>query len=264
VISLWSQLKDRVNKSSVACFLLLCIVLGPSLAMSDEHAVDRPSLPTREGDVQQVIHDYILAHPEVLIESLQSAKRKAEEEFAAATKSITAAYKKELIEDPRAPVFGNPEGDVTVVEFFDYRCPYCRQVDPWLRALVSSDPGIRIVQKELPILGPPSVFAARVALAANKQGKHLELHEALMAKKPNFDEAGILGVAEAVGLDLVRLKADMNSAEVDAEILSGARVAKALRLTGTPAFVVGSELVPGATDLETLKALVNEARREPK
>ena len=215
-----------------------------------------------DSNIQQVIHDYILAHPEVLIESLQAAKSRQENQRAAAIKSLIQASKKELMEDPQAPIFGNPAGDVTVVEFFDYRCPYCRQMDPLLRNLVHDDPGVRIVQKELPILGPQSVFAARVALAANKQGKHLQFHEALMAKRSNFDEASILEVAETVGLNVARLKTDMASPDVDAEILKGAQIAKELRLTGTPAFIVGSELIPGATNFETLKALVDDARRD--
>src|SRR5882724_279722 len=238
-------------------FLFSCFIFPPCVAVGDTR--HRPGPPTPGEEIQQTIHDYILAHPEVLIESLQTAKRREEDRRAAATKSQIKAYKKELVEDPSAPIVGNPNGDVTVIEFFDYRCPYCRQVDPWLRDLVSSDPGVRIVQKGLPILGPTSVFAA---LAANKQGKHRQFHDALMSKATNFDEASVLSVAETLGLDLGRLKVDMASPEVEAEILSSARIAKELRLTGTPAFIIGSELIPGATNLETLRALVDDARRE--
>jgi protein-disulfide isomerase len=128
--------------------------------------------------------------------------------------------------------------------------------------LISDDPNVRIVQKQLPILGPTSVIAARAALAANKQNKHLALHEALMSRRGTLDEAGILRLAEELGLDVLRLKADMGSPEVNAEIVASTRLAKELGLTGTPAFIVGSELIPGATDLATLRALVIDTRRE--
>jgi len=149
---------------------------------------------------------------------------------------------------------------VTVVEFFGYRCPYCRQVEPWLQTLIKNNADLRVVEKELPIPGPASINEARIALAANKQGKHEQFHDAVMSKKPNVDEATILQLAGQAGLDLDRLKTDMNSPEIDAEIKHTLEIAKALRLNGTPAFIVGSELVPGATDLETLQSLVDEAR----
>jgi protein-disulfide isomerase len=210
--------------------------------------------------LQQAIHDYILAHPEVLIQSLRIAKEREENRAAEQTRALIASLEKNLAEDPGAPVRGNPSGDVTVVEFFDYRCPVCRQVEPFLQALIKNDPGLRVVEKEFPILGPASVYAARVALAAYKQGKYKQFHDAVMSKKPNFDEATIVKLAEAAGLDLDRMKADINSPEVDAEIKHTIEVARAVRLDGTPAFIVGAELIPGATDLGTLQALVDEAR----
>jgi protein-disulfide isomerase len=208
------------------------------------------------------VHDYILAHPEVVIESLRLAKLKREDEADAAAKAFITSHKQDLFDDPKSPTLGNANGDVTVVEFFDYRCPYCRHAEPLLQKLISDDPKVRIVQKQLPIHGPTSVVAARAALAAKKQDKHLVLHEALMAQRANLDEAAILNLAEGLGLDVLRLKADMGSAEVNAEIVASARLAQELKLAGTPAFVVGSELIPGATDLATLKSLVSEVRAE--
>jgi protein-disulfide isomerase len=211
--------------------------------------------------LQRAIHDYILAHPEVLIQSLRIAKEREESRAAEQSKALVASLKDDLVDDPHAPVRGNPNGDVTLVEFFDYRCPYCRQVEPSLQALIKNDHGLRVVVKELPILGPASVFAARVALAANKQGKYEQFHDAVMSKKSNIDEAMLLKLAEEAGLALDRLKTDMNSPEVNSEIERTTETAKALRLSGTPAFVVGSELIPGATDLETLQALLDAARQ---
>jgi protein-disulfide isomerase len=219
----------------------------------------------KDAALQQAIHDYILAHPEVLIQSLQQAKLKQEQRFAVAVKSKIVAFRKDLLEDPNAPVLGNSTGDVTLVEFFDYRCPYCRQVEPWLQTLIKQDPGVRIVQKEFPILGPASVYAAHVALAAWKQGKHTAFHDALMAKEGNMDENNIhedliLQVAKSVGLDIDRMDIDMKSPDVEVEIQRNMEIAKSLGLTGTPAFIVGSELVPGATDLATFKSMVDDNR----
>lgn len=210
--------------------------------------------------LQQAIHDYILAHPEVLIQSLRLAKEREENRAAEQTKALVTSLKNDLIDDPSAPVLGNPSGDVTLIEFFDYRCPYCRQVEPFLQALIKSDHGLRLVVKEFPILGPTSVYAARVALAAYKQGKYEQFHDAVMSKRSNFDEATLLKLAEEAGLALDRLKTDMNSPEVNAEIKRTIEIAKVLKLSGTPAFIVGTELIPGATDPETLQALLDEAR----
>src|SRR5262249_25648721 len=157
--------------------------------------------------------------------------------------------RKDLLEDRNAPIIGNPAGNITLIEFFDYRCPYCRQVEPALQSLVQSDPGLRIVQKQFPILGPASVYAARVALAAQRQGKHKPFHDALMAKRSNLDEATVLKVAEEVGLDVARIKADMSSPDVESELSRTREIAAALGINGTPAFIIGSELIPGATDL---------------
>lgn len=220
---------------------------------------------SKDDPIQQTIHDYILAHPEVIIESLQLAKLKQQERFAATIKLRIMSFRKDLLGDPEAPVLGNPAGDVTLVEFFDYRCPYCRQVEPWVQTLIKEDLNLRLVHKQFPILGPASVYAAHIALAALKQGKHTAFHNALMAKEGNIDERNIhedliFQVAESVGLNIDQMKVDMNSPDVEAEIQRTAEIAKSLGLTGTPGFIVGTELVPGATDLSTLHSMVDDAR----
>jgi protein-disulfide isomerase len=263
------NVRDYVAAFTVTV-LLLCV---PALAQTSDPAnterqtSDTPSSSAVNPNsaLEQTIHDYILAHPEVLVESLKLAKQKQQERFAAVIKSRIVAFRKELLEDPSAPVLGNPKGDVTLVEFFDYRCPYCRQVEPWVQTLIKEDPGVRVVQKQFPILGPASVYAAHVALAALKQGKHAAFHDALMAKEGKIDERDIhedliLQAAESVGLDIDRMKADMKSPDVEAEIQGSIQVARSLGLTGTPAFIIGTELVPGATDLQTLRSMVDDTR----
>jgi protein-disulfide isomerase len=249
------KIQQRFIALAIACAFALLRSVPASAQTTDAGK----ALAASEA-LQQAIHDYILAHPEVLIQSLRIAKEREESRVAEQNKALVASLKTDLVDDPNSPVRGNPSGDVTLVEFFDFRCPYCRQVEPFLQALIKNDHGLRVVVKELPILGPASVYAARVALAANKQGKFEQFHEAVMAKRSNFDEATLLKLAEETGLALDRLRTDMNSPEVDAEIKRTTEIAKALRLSGTPAFIVGTELIPGATDLETLQALLDEAR----
>jgi protein-disulfide isomerase len=253
----WERRRKWFMALAVACLLLPFCSLQ-AFAQSAGSADTGPS--DKGAALQQAIHDYILAHPEVLIQSLQQAKQRQQERVAMAARSKIVAFRKDLLEDPNAPVLGNPKGDVTLIEFFDYRCPYCRQVEPWLQSLVKEDHGVRLVQKEFPILGPASVYAAKVALVAWKQGKHAEFHSALMAKQGNIDEAAILEVAESVGLDVAKVKADMNSEEIVSEVQRSMEIARSLGLTGTPGFIVGTELVPGATDLATFKSMVDEAR----
>jgi protein-disulfide isomerase len=258
-----NQFSNRFRNCFVALAVACLFLQSWSFPVLSQTASSPPA--DQDTDIQRTIHDYILDHPEVLIQSLQIAKQKSQERFAEMTKAKIVSFKKDLIEDPDAPVLGNPKGDVTLVEFFDYRCPYCRRVEPSLQALIKEDSGIRLVQKEFPILGPPSVYAAHVALAALKQGKHIEFHDALMAKEGNMeegdiDEEFIRQVAVSVGLDIDRMKVDMKSPDVEAEIQRSTQIARQLGLTGTPGFIVGTELVPGATDLATLKSMVDDAR----
>jgi protein-disulfide isomerase len=249
----------RIQRLLLA-FAATCTFAVPCSVPALTQTTDATKAPVANEALQQAIHDYILAHPEVLIQSLRIAKEREEARAAEQGKALLASLKNDLVDDPNAPVRGNPSGDVTLVEFFDYRCPYCRQVEPFLQALIKNDHGLRVVVKQLPILGPASVYAARVALAAIKQGKYEQFHDAVMSKKPNIDEATVLKLAEEAGIAVDRLKTDMNSPEVNAEIKRTTEIARALRLTGTPAFIVGTELIPGATDLETLQALLDEAR----
>lgn len=249
------KVRQRFVALAVACTLTLTCSVAAFTQTKD--AADAP---VGNETLQQAIHDYILAHPEVLIQSLRIAKEREDARVVEQNKALVASMRDDLVDDPDAPVRGNPSGDVTLIEFFDYRCPYCRQVEPFIQALIKNDPGLRVVEKEFPILGPGSVYAARISLAANKQGRYEQFHNAVMSKRSNFDEGTLLKFAEESGLAMDRLRADINSPEIDAEINRTAAIAKVLKLSGTPAFIVGTELIPGATDLETLQSLLDDAR----
>ncbi len=160
-----------------------------------------------------------------------------------------------------APIGGNAKGDVTIVEFFDYRCPYCKQVEPSLDALLREDERLRVVYKEWPILGKDSVYASRVALAAVKQGKYDVFHSAMMATQGQINEEVILKVANSVGLDVAKIKADMNTAEIEDILTRNKNLAEALGIHGTPAWVIGDEMIAGAVDIATMKAKIAAVRK---
>lgn len=168
----------------------------------------------------------------------------------------------EIFSDPTSPVGWNDDGDITIVEFFDYQCPYCKAVVPTLAQLKKEDEGIRYVYKEWPILGPVSEVAARAALAAEQQGRYEPFHEALMSLPGKFKEADIMKVAESVGLDVARLRRDMIAPEIQEALARTRALATALGITGTPAFIIGDNIVPGAVDINRLKALIKQAREQ--
>jgi len=232
------------------------------LAASPAGASQMSVSPDRQA-IEQIIHDYLMAHPEVVVESLKAGDARAKEQAAAETRAQIAKHQDELVRDPKSPVGGNPAGDVTIVEFFDYRCPYCKQVEPTLEQLLKEDGRVRVVYKEFPILGPESMIATRVSLAALKQSpqKYARLHAALMSAKGELSQDSILKAAEAAGLDVARIKTDMNGPEVDALIKRNYDLAETLNIRGTPAFIIGNELTPGAVDLPIFKKMVADARK---
>jgi protein-disulfide isomerase len=219
--------------------------------------------PETQDEFGQRVRDYLLENPQVIVEAMQVLQARQQAAESSEAEAVLAARADEVFHDPMAPVTGNPDGDVTLVEFFDYNCPYCRRVAPVVAAAEAADPQLRIVYKEFPVLGPDSVFAARTALAAHRQGLYFAFHEALMQAGGRAGEDSVLAAAEGVGLDVERLKSDMKDPEIQAAIDRNLALAEALRITGTPGFVVGRRILRGATDLETLQSLVRDARAAP-
>ena len=219
-----------------------------------------PAQTLTEEDVKRLALEAILENPEIILEAVEILQQRDAEAQAAATTAMIAELGESLRNDPNAPVLGNPDGDVTVVEFFDYNCPYCKRAAEDVQALLAADPNVRFVSREWPILGEGSVAAARAALAAREQGRYEEMHNALMADRSRKDEAAVLCIAAGLGLDMERLKADMNSDAVNDHLNMSGRLAEALGFTGTPAFVIGDEPVPGAVPLAVLQQAVAEAR----
>ncbi len=173
--------------------------------------------------------------------------------------------RKAVVDDPVAPKRVGQAYDVTVVEFSDYNCPYCRRMEPVLNALVAADPKVRIVYRDWPIFGPASREAARAAVASQWQGKHAAFHEALLTSPARLDSAGIKAAAAKAKMDWPRLQRDLKTrgAEIDALLARTNAIARAIGFNGTPALIVGSQVVAGAVDLPTLRRLVATARSKP-
>jgi protein-disulfide isomerase len=209
---------------------------------------------TDRGRMEVVVHDYLLDHPEILPQAMERLQDKEN------AKVIAPQHQAFVTPFPGAEA-GNPKGDVTVVAFLDYACGYCRASLPTLAALVASDPKIHVVYREFPVLGPESDVAARWALAAAEQGKFKPFHDALYAGG-QLSEASIEAAADKVGLDKTRARALLQSPAVEREIAMNHQLGEALRVRGTPAWVIGDRVIPGMTDLAGFQDAVKQAREK--
>jgi protein-disulfide isomerase len=217
--------------------------------------------PGQKTAIEAIVHDYYLNHPDAFIEAIQKAQSVARASGDPSARATIAKRRNDLFADARTPVVGNTVGDITVVEFFDYRCPYCKRGHPNILALIKEDPGVRIVYKDLPVLGPDSAFAARAALAASLQGGYQRLHDALLESTGPLTNDAVMALADAAGLNKERLAQDMSALEVEGALARNAELANALGIHGTPSYVIEDTLVPGAIEPAAMRKLI-AARRE--
>lgn len=220
-----------------------------------------PAQEFTEDQIKDLALQAILENPQIVMEAVAILRAQEDEAQSQQLDSVLLSNRDALEQDPNAPVLGNPDGDVTIVEFFDYNCPYCKRVKPEMEALLASDPNIRVVYREWPILGEGSVFAARAALASRNQGKYVEFHWAMMTLQGRAEEASVLRVAAAIGIDVDQLRVDMDAAEIDEHIQTSMTLTSQLGFTGTPSFVIGDALVPGFVEASQLEAYVLAARK---
>jgi protein-disulfide isomerase len=218
-------------------------------------------LPGRGGsDFDARALAFIRAHPEAIVESVSALETRRQANQAYELTATLDEKRDEVFNDASAPVGVNPQGETILVEFFDYNCPYCRKEAPILAAAEKADPSLRVVYKEFPILGPGSAFAARAALASRAQGKYLAFHDAMLAHPGASTEASALSLAGEVGLDVERLKKDMQDPAIEAVIKRNLALADALHIAGTPTFVAGKAIRPGLADADGMKSLIAAAR----
>ncbi|MBP2311140.1 DsbA family protein [Azospirillum soli] len=249
----------RIHPAALApkALLLAAALAAFSPAIVQAQAVDEAQRKAIEG----VVRDYLMKNPEVILEAIEALQQREKTAEAERAQKALVDNKAALFQNPADPAIGNALGDVTVVEFFDYQCGYCKAVMADTQRLVKDDPKLRFVFKEFPILGPASVVAARAALAAKAQGKYLEVHNALMGHRGQLDEDTIYRLAKSAGADVEKLKKDMDSPEVMKVIATNQQLAEQLGIRGTPGFIIGDALVPGAIKLDEMKRLVGAARK---
>ena len=238
--------------------VLVALFAGVLLIVAPAHGAEDLTLEQRQ-QLEQLVRDLLIANPEIVIEAIEAYQRRQQAAKEAEMRAALA-NREEINRDPGSPVAGNPEGDVTLVEFFDYQCGYCKSVVDRVADTVARDQNIRWVFKEFPILGPVSVYASRAALAAHRQGKYREFHLALMRSRGRLVEANVMRIAADTGLDVERLKQDMQAPEIIDAIRQNKRLAEAIGVNGTPAFVIGDVLIPGAIDEAKLQQLIADAR----
>ncbi|HMK80681.1 MAG TPA: DsbA family protein [Xanthobacteraceae bacterium] len=239
------------------CAALMLAAAVPARAQPDEDA--------KRSEFERMLKDYLAEHPEAIQEALDTlAARKS----AAKTEQRKAAIKtngRDLFSSPRQVTLGNRMGDVTLVEFFDYNCGYCKSALADLLDLMKNDPKLKVVLKEYPILGPDSVEAARVAVAVRMQdaggARYLAFHRKLLESRGHNDKARALAAAQEAGLDMGRLARDMGSEEVTKSLDESTRLGEALAINGTPGYVVGDRVIVGARGERVLKDSVAAARK---
>jgi len=213
--------------------------------------------------IEGVVHDYLMKHPEVIIQAVETYQANMQADKEKAAKDALAKRAPDLLHDPATQVLGNVASDCTIVEFFDNQCPYCQANEPEIQKLLKDDGRVKLVLKEFPILGPISLVASKAALASVKQGKYAAFHEALLAHKGHYDKAALVDeIAKSVGLDLDRLHKDMESPEIQAEIDKNLDLGRALDISGTPGFVIGDQIIGGASTVDELKKYVADACKD--
>ena len=245
--------------SRFSASLLLGLVLGwPALAQTP------PVSDEQRKSIEGIVRDYLVKNPEVLQEAMTELERRQGEAQRVAQLKAVQESREALVNPARSVVAGNPSGDVTVVEFFDYNCGYCKRVLSDLQALIKADPKLRVVLKDFPVLGPGSVEASRVGLAVKQQvsdARMFDFHVKLLETRGAVNGERALAVAREMGLDMARLQKDMGGPEVQATLQENAQLGDKLGLTGTPAFVLGDEVISGAVGQGPLRQAVAGIRQ---
>lgn len=247
---------------------MILAVLGGSAGMAAQPAAptgespaDPVLSPAQRAEVVALLKEALRTDPSILRDAVAALAQADAADAARARREALLAEAPALFRNPADPVLGNPQGDVTLVEFFDARCGYCKSMAPAVTELLRRDAGVRLVLKDLPILGASSVLASRALLAAQKQGKYAPLYGALMQLRGEPTEAFLQAEVARLGLDWPRLRRDMDDPAVQARLEENLRLARALGIEGTPALVAGNVLLSGAADLAGLERMVADARR---
>ena len=244
-----------------ACLALpLSAPWAQSTSQIDPQTKDTGFTPEQRAAIVRVVREALISDPSILRDAVAALRadesRKQEEEARTAIDKVRPA----LFSTAGDPIAGNPRGEVTLVEFYDLHCPYCRRMLSVTQTLVATEPRLRIVYKDIPILGPGSALGARAVLAAQRQDGYLRLQNAIMTGSPEITEESVHAAADEVGLDWTRLRRDMDDPAIQARIDANVALSRSLGIQGTPAYVVDSTLFSGAMSLDQIKAAIAAAR----
>jgi len=244
-------------RSTAAALCLAVVAAAPARAQSFNDA--------QRGEIERIVKDYLVAHPEVLQEAMSEFEKRQNAAELAKQVAGVSQHKEILFNSSHQVTLGNPKGDVTMVEFFDYNCGYCKRALGDMLALIKADPNLKVVLKEYPVLGPGSLEAAQVAVAARMQDKtgkkYLDFHQRLLGARGPADKAHALAAAKDAGFDMARIEKDLASDEVRETLKETLKVADAIGLNGTPSYIIGSDVVVGAQGYDVLKEKVDAARK---
>ena len=252
-------MKLDLRPFAAALFAILIAVPAAAPARAQSFTGDQ------RGEIERIVREYLLSHPELLQEVMSELEKRQAVAEAEKHRTAVKQYSEVIFSSPRQVTLGNTQGDVTVVEFFDYNCGYCKRAMSDMLDLMKNDAKLKFVLKEFPVLGEGSMQAAQVAAAVRMQDKsggkkYLEFHQKLLTGRGPADKARALAVAKEIGLDVARIEKDMAGDEVKAQLEESFKLAEALGLNGAPSYVVGNDVVVGAVGLNTLKEKVNAAR----
>lgn len=247
--------------------LMSTMISSGAMAAADNTISTLPD--DQKKQIEQVIHDYLISNPEVLLEASQALQQKQQQTMQIQAQAAIKDNATQLFNDNLA-IVGNPKGNVTLVEFFDYQCIHCKKMAPVISNLIKQNPNLRVVYKEFPIFGKSSDSASRAALAAAMQGKYMVMHDALIKQENRLDDQIITNTAKSLGLDMKKFKTDMTSQTVNNALDTNRQLAEKLHLMGTPAFIIAGTpdgklkdgstpaFIPGAASQESLQELIKK------
>ena len=238
----------------IACAVLLALFPLNAFGASFEEA--------EKQEIEQIIENYLLENPELMLRVFERLEQVQKDEETRRDLTALTIQRKGLERDGYSFVAGNPDGDITIIEFFDYRCTYCKRTIPEVDAVLAKDPNVRLVLKEFPILGPDSMFASRAAIASMKQDKYKAFHDALFAHRTALNKSAVLKIAAKSGINMALLKADMEDPSIRKQIAKNIGIAESLRIEGTPTFIVGDTVLRGAVERDRLFAEIAAARQQ--
>jgi protein-disulfide isomerase len=248
------KLRTMMEKPVRAVWLLAGVVAaGIGGAVLAAGTATAPVTPGDRAAIEKIVHDYIMAHPEIIPEAMARMQNREIEK-------LLASNRKEIQTPFAGAMAGNPKGDVTLVVFFDFACPYCRQGHADVAKLIASDPNVRVVFRDFPVLSPASDEAAMAALSAAQQGRYQKFHDAMFETPGKVTHERTVAIVRTAGLDEMKTARDLNSPALKAEIKKNLDLGRALGLTGTPSYVVGNQILAGAVGLDQLKDAVAAAR----